>query len=233
MGVRSLTHHHAGRLLFPAGCCGAALWLLLAGASAAAHADVVWQFVDGDGVVHIGNAAAPQAPAGRELIWLGLSPTPKTGAMDRHDRALQELPGYAAAKPHLEAAALAQAVEPALVIAVAAAESAFNVQAVSRKGALGLMQVMPATAERYGVPARASAQGSGSVSLMEPKLNAEVGSRYLADLLRLFGGDKELALAAYNAGEGAVLKYGRRIPPYPETQQYVERVMRFYRTLVR
>ena len=68
---------------------------------------------------------------------------------------------------------------------------------------------------------------------MEPKLNAEVGSRYLADLLRLFGGDKELALAAYNAGEGAVLKYGRRIPPYPETQQYVERVMRFYRTLVR
>ncbi|MBU6467392.1 MAG: lytic transglycosylase domain-containing protein, partial [Burkholderiales bacterium] len=123
--------------------------------------------------------------------------------------------------------------EPALVIAVAAAESAFNVQAVSRKGALGLMQVMPATAERYGVPARASVQGSGSVSLMEPKLNAEVGSRYLADLLRLFGGDKELALAAYNAGEGAVLKYGRRIPPYPETQQYVQRVMRFYRTLVR
>ena len=128
---------------------------------------------------------------------------------------------------------MAQAVDPALVIAVAAAESAFNVQAVSRKGALGLMQVMPATAERYGVPARASAQGSGSASLMEPKVNAEVGSRYLADLLRLFGGDKELALAAYNAGEGAVLKYGRRIPPYPETQQYVERVMRFYRTLVR
>ncbi|MBP6161123.1 MAG: lytic transglycosylase domain-containing protein [Giesbergeria sp.] len=234
MGVRSFLHPRAGRLPVPTGFCSAALWLLLlASASPAVHADAVWQFVDGDGVVHIGNAAAPQAPAGRELIWLGLPPNPKTGATDRRDRALHELPGYAAAKPHLEAAALAQAVDPALVIAVAAAESAFNVQAVSRKGALGLMQVMPATAERYGIPARASAQGSGSASLMEPKVNAEVGSRYLADLLRLFGGDKELALAAYNAGEGAVLKYGRRIPPYPETQQYVERVMRFYRTLVR
>jgi len=231
MGVRSLIYRHAGRLLFPAGCCRAVLWLLLAGASAAAHADAVWQFVDGDGVVHMGNAAAPQAPAGRELIWLGVTPNPKAGATGRRDRAVQDLPGYDSAKPHLEAAALAQDVEPALVIAVAAAESAFNTQAVSRKGALGLMQVMPATAERYGVPARASAQGSASV--MEPRLNAELGSRYLADLLRLFGGDKELAVAAYNAGEGAVLKYGRRIPPYPETQQYVERVMRFYRTLVR
>jgi len=123
---------------------------------------------------------------------------------------------------------VAQAVEPALVIAVAAAESAFNPQAVSRKGALGLMQLMPATAERYGAPASADRS-----FVMEPKLNAELGSRYLADLLRLFGGDKELAVAAYNAGEGAVLKHGRRIPPYPETQQYVERVMRLYRGLVR
>lgn len=213
------------------GHCRVAL-LLLASACPAAHADAVWQFVDGDGVVHMGNAAAaPQAPAGRELIWLGVTPNPKAGATGRRDRVVQDLPGYDSAKPHLEAAALAQDVEPALVIAVAAAESAFNTQAVSRKGALGLMQVMPATAERYGVPVRASAQGSAAV--MEPKLNAELGSRYLADLLRLFGGDKELALAAYNAGEGAVLKYGRRIPPYPETQQYVERVMRFYRALVR
>ncbi|MGP1629784.1 MAG: lytic transglycosylase domain-containing protein [Giesbergeria sp.] len=179
--------------------------------------------------MHIGNASAPVAPVGRELIWLGLLPELKAGVTGKRGKAVQDLPGYAAAKPHLEAAALAQAVDPALVIAVAAAESAFNVQAVSRKGALGLMQVMPATAERYGVPARASA--SGGASVMEPKLNAEVGSRYLADLLRMFGGDKELALAAYNAGEGAVLKYGRRIPPYPETQQYVERVMRFYRAL--
>jgi len=229
--VHILVNLRAGQWPVLGKYCRAALWMLLAGLAPAAHADVVWQFVDGDGVVHIGNAAAPQAPAGRELIWLGLSPTSKAGATGKHDRVLQELPGYAAAKPHLEAAAVAQAVEPALVIAVAAAESGFNADAVSRKGALGLMQVMPATAERYGVPARASVQGGASV--MEPRINAELGSRYLADLLRMFGGDKELALAAYNAGEGAVLKYGRRIPPYPETQQYVQRVMRFYRTLVR
>lgn len=206
-----------------------AVGLVLAGLWLPAHADALWQFVDRDGVVHMGNVAAPQAPAGRELIWLSLPPgTARDAPAARKARALHELPGYAAAKPHLEAAALAQAVEPALVIAVAAAESAFNPQAVSRKGALGLMQLMPATAQRYGAPP--SADGA---AVMEPKLNAELGSRYLADLLRLFGGDKELAVAAYNAGEGAVLKHGRRIPPYPETQQYVERVMRLYRGLVR
>lgn len=117
------------------------------------------------------------------------------------------------------------------MIAVAAAESAFNEKAVSRKGALGLMQVMPATAERYGVSARPASEGGHAA--MEPKVNAQIGSRYLADLLRMFDGDKELALAAYNAGEGAVIKHGRQIPPYPETQQYVAKVMRIYRTLVR
>ncbi|MDD2176789.1 lytic transglycosylase domain-containing protein [Acidovorax sp. D2M1] len=147
------------------------------------------------------------------------------------DPSALKLPGYDAAKPHLEAAALSQSLDPALVIAVAAAESAFNEKAISRKGALGLMQVMPATAERYGVAARSSSGGEHAV--MEPKVNAQVGSRYLADLLRMFDGDKELALAAYNAGEGAVIKYGRQIPPYPETQQYVAKVMRIYRTLVR
>jgi len=139
--------------------------------------------------------------------------------------------GYEDVRQHLEAAAVAQSLDPAFVIAVAAAESAFNVKAVSRKGALGLMQVMPATAARYGVAARPVAEGEHAA--MEPKVNAQIGTRYLADLLRMFDGDKELALAAYNAGEGAVLKYGRRIPPYPETQQYVEKVMRFYRGLLR
>jgi soluble lytic murein transglycosylase-like protein len=214
----------------------ALIWLL-AGGMAAAHAadDNVWEFVDRDGVVHIGNAAPPTTS--RKLIWL--SPTPVTrsagGALaaasqgaEREVSALK-LPGFEAAKPHLEAAARSEAVEPALVIAVAAAESAFNTEAVSRKGALGLMQVMPATAERYGV----SGRSEGRHAVLAPQVNAQVGSRYLADLLRMFDGDKELALAAYNAGEGAVLKYGRRIPPYPETQQYVDRVMRFYRALTR
>jgi soluble lytic murein transglycosylase-like protein len=203
-----------------------AVWCAL---HVAAHADEVWEFVDGDGVVHIGNGAPPTS---RSVTWLSRTPSVKAAKDEKsRDPSTLKLPGYDAAKPHLEAAALSQSLEPALVIAVAAAESAFNEKAVSRKGALGLMQVMPATAERYGVAARPSSGGEHAV--MEPKVNAQVGSRYLADLLRMFDGDKELALAAYNAGEGAVIKYGRQIPPYPETQQYVAKVMRIYRTLVR
>lgn len=145
------------------------------------------------------------------MTWLSRIPSIRTdkGGKEREPSALQ-FPGFDAAKPHLEAAALSQSLDPALVIAVAAAESAFNEKAVSRKGALGLMQVMPATAERYGVSAGRASDGDHAA--MEPKVNAQIGSRYLADLLRMFDGDKELALAAYNAGEGAVLKYGRQIP---------------------
>lgn len=213
-----------------------ALVWLLAGGMAAAHAadDNVWEFVDRDGVVHIGNAAPPTTS--RRVIWLSQTPQAlKEGgrglglSIPEREVSALKLPGFEAAKPHLEAAARSESVEPALVIAVAAAESAFNTEAVSRKGALGLMQVMPATAERYGV----SGRSEGRHAVLAPQVNAQVGSRYLADLLRMFDGDKELALAAYNAGEGAVLKYGRRIPPYPETQQYVDRVMRFYRALTR
>ena len=197
-----------------------------------AWADDVWEFVDGDGVVHMGNVAPSTS---RGVVWLSRTP-PALGAA-RGGKGKEpgplalELPGYEAARPYLEAAAVSQSLDPALVIAVAAAESAFNEKAVSRKGALGLMQVMPATAERYGVTAPPASAGEHAV--MEPRVNAQVGSRYLADLLRMFDGDKELALAAYNAGEGAVIKHGRQIPPYPETQQYVEKVMRLYRALVR
>ncbi|WP_238530094.1 transglycosylase SLT domain-containing protein [Alicycliphilus denitrificans] len=204
--------------------------VLLAGAwVAAAQAQTVWQFVDRDGVTHMGNVPPP-APRG--VIWIeGVGSATPAGQSKSGNTQAAKLPGYAAAQPLLEEAARAQALEPALVIAVAAAESGFNADAVSRKGALGLMQVMPATAERYGVAGRSGTDGRHAV--MEPKLNVQVGSRYLADLLRMFDGDKELALAAYNAGEGAVVKHGRRIPPYPETRQYVDKVMRLYQTLVR
>lgn len=197
-----------------------------------AMAGDIWEFVDRDGVVHMGNTAPP-ASSPRGVIWLSQTPGVVRAGQDRAASVATplKLPGYESAKPHLEAAALSESVEPALVIAVAAAESAFNSDAVSRKGALGLMQLMPATAERYGVAAHTTAEGRKQV--MEPKVNAQIGSRYLADLLRMFDGDKELALAAYNAGEGAVLKHGRRVPPYPETQQYIERVMRFYRSMTR
>jgi len=202
-------------------------WLLMVLLAPAAHAQEVWEFVDRNGVTHMGNGAPPPS---RGVIWLGGVgvASPKTRAAEA---SALRLPGYELAKPLLEEAAMSQSLEPALVIAVAAAESAFNTDAVSRKGALGLMQVMPATAERYGIAEKNPHEARRAV--LEPKLNAQIGSRYLADLMRMFDGDKELALAAYNAGEGAVLKHGRRIPPYPETQQYVERVLRFYRALTR
>lgn len=203
--------------------------MLLAGIQVGTvQAQAVWQFVDRDGVVHMGNVAPPSS---RGVIWLDQIPQAKAVQEPKRAFGALKLPGYEEAKPHLEAAALSAAVDPALVIAVAAAESAFNVKAVSSKGALGLMQVMPATAERYGV-ARPSVVGVEHAA-MEPTVNAQIGSRYLADLLSMFDGDKELALAAYNAGEGAVMKYGRQIPPYPETQKYVGKVMRIYRGLIR
>ena len=92
-------------------------------------------------------------------------------------------------------------------------ESAFNPEALSPKGAMGLMQLMPATAERYGVTSRE-----------DPVASLEGGGRYMYDLLALFDQDLRLALAAYNAGENAVMKYNG-IPPYPETRNYVERVI--------
>ena len=104
----------------------------------------------------------------------------------------------------------------ALVHAVVATESGYDPQAVSPKGAVGLMQLMPATAERFGVPRAART---------DPARNLRAGARYLGWLLNTFHGDLELALAGYNAGEGAVQKYGHRIPPYRETQQYVRRVI--------
>ena len=204
-----------------------AIAFLVSGAlQSVAWAGEVWEFVDGDGVLHMGNGTPP---ATRGVTWLSRTPSVRVTNGTKAQDIPARFPGYGAAKLHLEAAAWSHSLDPALVIAVAAAESAFNEKAVSRKGALGLMQVMPATAERYGVAANPA---GGPHAVMEPKVNAQVGSRYLADLLRMFDGDKELALAAYNAGEGAVLKYGRRIPPYPETQQYVAKVMRIYSSLI-
>jgi soluble lytic murein transglycosylase-like protein len=108
-------------------------------------------------------------------------------------------------------------VDPALVMAVIHAESAYDQHAVSRAGAVGLMQLMPAAAQRFGVTNRNNADQ-----------NITGGTQYLRHLLELFRFDIRLALAAYNAGESAVGKYGNQIPPYPETQNYVKRVVGYY-----
>jgi soluble lytic murein transglycosylase-like protein len=109
-------------------------------------------------------------------------------------------------------------VHPALLKAVIAAESAFDPNAVSRAGAQGLMQLHPKTASRFGV-----------TNPFDPASNVDGGARYLHYLLKRFDNNLELALAAYNAGEEAVERHGRHIPPYAETQAYVPTVLRLYR----
>lgn len=120
--------------------------------------------------------------------------------------------------PLVEETARAYQVDSALLHAVITAESGYNPRAVSRKGAEGLMQLMPDTARRYGV-----------ADSFDPAQNIRGGARYLRDLLQMFGNNMELAVAAYNAGEKAVMKHGYRIPPYRETLAYVPKVMKLQR----
>lgn len=107
--------------------------------------------------------------------------------------------------------------DPLLLYSVMHQESSFKSRAISHKGARGLMQLMPGTAIRFGV-----------TNIFDPKQNIEGGARYLRFLTNRFNGDLSLILAGYNAGEGAVEKYGWRIPPYAETQEYVRRISRRY-----
>jgi len=114
----------------------------------------------------------------------------------------------------VERAAAQHSVPAALLHSVIKVESNYNAAAVSPKGALGLMQLIPETARRFGV-----------ADVFNPADNIQGGAKYLRYLLDLYGGDYPLALAAYNAGEGAVAKY-RAVPPYPETQNYLRLVAR-------
>ncbi len=119
-------------------------------------------------------------------------------------------------KPFIMQAARDTGLNTDLIHAVILAESAYDPRAVSPKGAIGLMQLMPATAKRFGVS-----------DAYDPAQNIRGGTAYLKFLMQRFGNDMELATAAYNAGEGAVEKYGRSIPPYKETRLYVKKVKDF------
>src|SRR5256714_6946279 len=111
-------------------------------------------------------------------------------------------------------------VDPVLLYSIMHQESTFNQRAVSPRGARGLMQLIPATASRFGV-----------TNIFDPQQNIEGGARYMRFLLDKFEGDVELALAGYNAGEGAVIKFGYRIPPFSETQEYVRRISQRYNVI--
>lgn len=120
-------------------------------------------------------------------------------------------------KEMIAKAAAKHQMDPKLLHAVIQAESAYNPHAVSSAGAVGLMQLMPDTARRYGVSDRHNAEQ-----------NIDGGTRYLKDLLAMFNSNLKLAVAGYNAGEGAVMKYNYSVPPYRETQNYVQHVLKLY-----
>ena len=135
-------------------------------------------------------------------------------------------PNYKAVKHLLRDAAATHGIDYELLQALIATESGFDTHAVSPKGAVGLMQLIPPTAERYGV--RADKNSPIAKKLTDPKTNIRAGSSYLSDLINMFPGHLELAIAAYNAGEGAVQRAGNKIPNYPETRNYVKTVMQLY-----
>lgn len=127
---------------------------------------------------------------------------------------------YVQVEPYIHQVASEYRLDPLLLTAIIRVESGFNTSAVSPKGALGLMQVMPATGERYGIAKK---------QLLDPMTNIRTGAKYLVDLAGMFGNQIDLVLAGYNAGEGAVRRHENRIPPYPETVDYVDSVLRYYR----
>ncbi len=151
-------------------------------------------------------------------------PAPVVAAVSTHHPSLRPaavVRRHPAPPAHLDRimqrAATRYAVDPLLVREVARQESGFDTRSVSDKGALGVMQLMPQTARALGVQ-----------NPFDPQQNIEGGTRYLRDLLALYHGSVPLSLAAYNAGPGAVAKYGNRVPPYHETQQYVNVITRRY-----
>jgi soluble lytic murein transglycosylase-like protein len=139
---------------------------------------------------------------------------------------LENSPGYKRVLPLVQDVARQLGLDAQLMVALIAAESGFDPRAGSPKGAVGLMQLMPGTAERYGV--RADTSTSQRERLMQPETNVRAGALFLRDLLLMFPGRIDLVLAAYNAGPGAVMRAGLRIPDYPETQNYVRTVTELF-----
>lgn len=204
-----------------------------------AHADI-WGYVDEKGVAHF---AAEKQDERYELFFRGgesfdtrtgvpaPAPSAGTAAAPPHRllAVLDVSAGFRQVRPHLREAAQEHGIDFELLQALIATESGFDPRAVSPKGAIGLMQVMPATAQRYGL--RGDDRTPLERKLADPRTNIRTGTRYLRDLLHRFPGRLELALAAYNAGEGAVQRAGNRVPDYPETRNYVRTVLQLYALL--
>lgn len=206
----------------------AALCLTLA--SSVASADI-YGYVDSDGSAHFSTEKLDDR---YQLFVRGSAPfdssqlpqpTPDSGKAPLSDT-LSRHPNLKKYEPLLNEAAQEFSLDPALLKAVMAAESGFNPGAVSPKGAIGLMQVMPATAERYGL--QGDRKKTIEQKLADPKTNIRLAARYLRDLHKLFPFRPELVIASYNAGERAVQKHNNSVPPYPETRGYVQIVKQLY-----
>ena len=236
------------RLLLPLALC---LW------QAGAHASDIFGYVDEKGVAHFAlrqtdpryqpflrggkslDGANGMRPVGRQggkgvIDGMGPMTLDARGAPDEKTtqtsqarvRLFEASPAFRPAKTALHQAARQHAIDYELLQALIATESGFNTLAVSPKGAIGLMQLMPETAQRYGV--EADGRRTLESKLHDPLINIATGARHLRNLIAMFGGDLRLALAAYNAGEGAVQRAGNRIPDYRETQNYVKTVLQIY-----
>jgi soluble lytic murein transglycosylase-like protein len=203
------TFRHTGFLVLP----------LLLALAPACRADI-YGFVDENGTAHFSNVqldaryrlykrdplSRPQvsyAPGAEGVVPQDAAPSPLASS-GRYASLIREV-------------AREEKVDPALLHAVVTVESGYNARALSPKGAVGLMQLMPDTARRYAVR-----------DIWDPLQNLRGGARYLRDLLMMFNDNLSLVLAAYNAGEKAVIRAGHRIPPFAETRNYVPRVLEHY-----
>ena len=179
----------------------------------------IYTYTDNDGMVYLSNAptnkryqvlvsSAAEHPAASPLLETKRTYPGIAGKIDRklqYDQIVEEVAGI-------------YGMDSALLHAVISVESNYNPKAVSKQGASGMMQLMPVIARHYGV-----------VDSLDPVQNIHGGAEYLHDMLTLFDNDVSLAVAAYNAGETAVVRHGNRIPPFQETMDYVQKVLSFYR----
>jgi hypothetical protein len=188
-----------------------------------------WAYVDGAGVAHV----ASQPPDGRYQPLLG--PATSEPVAGKRDTAaglltwLEIAPQVRVLRPWLREAAAMHGVDLSLLLALITVESGFDASAVSARGALGLMQIMPATADRYATTLER--RQPAAQRLRDPRTNIFTGARMLADLQRRFG-RIDVALAAWNAGEGRVRRAGGTLPRIAETEAHVQMVLELYWSLL-